>query len=299
MTRDTDDLRRRPATGPLLLGVLLGIAAGAVVALAVIDLRNGDLDRGAMRPTGLDSRTEIATWLDYTLPLIAGGLGVLAGLLSLFALPSRGRFAARLSTLLALLVVVVVAGSTALTFRSYPDLSVREQYLDTDSGPLPGDHRLYAVWCVLLAVLALVYVLTRLFVRRPAPPAHVAEVDADADNDAPNDDSEDRWSEGTQVLDRTEHDRTELDRTDDHAIDEALGDEPPATRAYESTPSTRAFAQLRGTYYVLVDGTDYGPYGADEIAEFADQGRILPSTLIRPTDGYYEPAERAPGLFHG
>ncbi len=53
------------------------------------------------------------------------------------------------------------------------------------------------------------------------------------------------------------------------------------------------------TFFVQVDAVEYGPYTDADISSFVRQGRVTPNTLIRPRDGFYEPAAHVPGLFPG
>ncbi len=53
------------------------------------------------------------------------------------------------------------------------------------------------------------------------------------------------------------------------------------------------------SYFIAVEGTEYGPFSADEIRHFVDEGRVVAETLIRPEFGHYEPARVVPGLVPG
>lgn len=64
---------------------------------------------------------------------------------------------------------------------------------------------------------------------------------------------------------------------------------PPLPRAAQTTHDM--------TFFVQVEGQEYGPYTDADVLSFVREGRVTQETMIRPDNGYYERAGLVPGLF--
>lgn len=73
---------------------------------------------------------------------------------------------------------------------------------------------------------------------------------------------------------------------------------PVAEPAPTSPPlPAPAPAAPSASFFIQVDGVEYGPFDAATIRGFVAEGRVVPATLIRPATGRFEPAANIPGLF--